>query len=582
MRAALLGVLAALLIVPPAHAADAVVGFVDTGINPYHQEFRDTSPRAYQHPSTYLPGFPADAKALNLTFGAETWEDAVLADCEVWKNIEERTLYWIPGTKIVGAISFFVAAEGDVPEFSCDETGIAGARILDTNGHGTMVASRAAANDYGACRTCRIVSIHYPNNGTEAPEPYQAALRWAAANRTWLDVQSNSWGPIVPAHEPTGTNILASNPPLVRSIEATASVQMAFWASMNGAAGRGGVLGHPTPLSPHLTPSVLSVGGHDSGYMTLWPGFPPHVAADACNAFGAYHDHLDKSDGTVSSGTSGATPYVAGGAAQILSLARGILGYTPTGMRGDVVASGPAGRVPSGPLADGVFTLAEWRRLVLETASRRPESQPEDAEVCAASGYDATPVKWTDVPDEYPEYLNIGYGAVDRNAVQEARKILLGEADPPDRTATDEYFATDDQLRRQLHEEYTLGEHEDPPAAVPLPEPSGEAVPLPGPGGGAPPSAAPPAKPAAAAPRAARLSDLVRVTCRAGKLSFRLRPSVRSARIAVGRAKPRVLRRGTLRLAGPRARRTPVTVTATGRDGSALRATGAVGRCVRR
>lgn len=40
---------------------------VDTGINPYHREFRDRTTRAYEHPSTYIPGYPKKAKALRLS-----------------------------------------------------------------------------------------------------------------------------------------------------------------------------------------------------------------------------------------------------------------------------------------------------------------------------------------------------------------------------------------------------------------------------------------------------------------------------------------------------------------------------------
>ena len=87
-------------------AGDAVVAFVDTGINPYHQVFRDDSPRAYQHPSTYIPGYPADAIALDVTLSLTDWAKAVRADCEsVWKTIVPNQLYWFPGTKIVGAIT---------------------------------------------------------------------------------------------------------------------------------------------------------------------------------------------------------------------------------------------------------------------------------------------------------------------------------------------------------------------------------------------------------------------------------------------------------------------------------------------
>src|SRR3954452_15696248 len=81
-----------------AHAADGVVGLFDTGINPYHRTFRDTSPRAYRHPSTYLPGYPKDAQALQLSLDEPDFKKAVKKDCKTWKAIKPVQLYWIPRT----------------------------------------------------------------------------------------------------------------------------------------------------------------------------------------------------------------------------------------------------------------------------------------------------------------------------------------------------------------------------------------------------------------------------------------------------------------------------------------------------
>src|SRR5688572_4614083 len=161
-------------------AGDAVVAFIDTGINPYHEVFRDPSPRAQQHPSTYLPGFPADAVRLDLTFDAEDYAQAVEADCEtVWKTVEPGTLYWVPGTRVIGAISFDAGATHPLCE---------GTNVLDSNGHGTMVASRAAAGtDWSACPECLIVSVQYPGTVNlispgGSTGPVVAAIEWAAAN----------------------------------------------------------------------------------------------------------------------------------------------------------------------------------------------------------------------------------------------------------------------------------------------------------------------------------------------------------------------------------------------------------------
>ena len=155
----------------------AVIGIIDSGINPYHVVFRDDSPLAQKHPSTYIPGFPKTARALELTLDAKDYKTAVGRDCELWKNVKPGKLYWFPGTKIIGGISFEEASD-----FDCGNTNFSTGRIIDGAGHGTMVASRAAGNGYGACPACRIVSIQGLTPGVE----------WAARNAEWIDVQSNS------------------------------------------------------------------------------------------------------------------------------------------------------------------------------------------------------------------------------------------------------------------------------------------------------------------------------------------------------------------------------------------------------
>jgi hypothetical protein len=444
---------------PP--SADAVVAFVDTGINPYHVEFRDDSPRAFTHPSTYLEGYPEDAIALSLTFGAEDYTAAVVADCErVWSTVKPGQLYWFPGTRIVGAYSTLPGGA-----VTCAANGPSGQVILDTGGHGTMVASRGTAATYGACGDCLVVAVQFPTsvnllNPGASTAPAVQAIRWAAGQSGWIDAQSNSWGPLVPGWEPTGTaGLVTANSALVRAVEEVSQAHLAFWASGNGAAFRGGVLGHPTLLTPHLTPSAVSVGGHDSGQVNLWPGFPPHLVADSCDSPAARVRSLDESGERVGGGTSAATPFVAGGAAAILKDARALLGDTGTGVRTaedgtPVVAQGDPGAIDAGPLADGVLTLAEWRRLVFATATPRPERQPEDGPPCATGQFGPTPVLWRDVPDDYPEFVHIGYGAVDRPAIALAAEVLRGVAPLPDRQRTDDYFAADDAVRRQTHPVY--------------------------------------------------------------------------------------------------------------------------------
>jgi hypothetical protein len=444
---------------PPPRGANAVVAVVDTGINPYHETFRDDSPRAQRPPWTYIEGYPKNAIRLDLSLDAKDYWSAVKADCtRVWSKIKTGKLYWVPGTKIVGAVSF--APQTDIDCKAAEPS--AGGRILDDGGHGTMTASRATSSHFGACQHCDVVAVQFPTSiplGDLQSSTGAAvrAIKWAADNAGWIDAQSNSWGPFVPGWDPTGqAGLVTSNPELVRAVQEVSEKHLAFWASGNGAAFRGGVAGHPTLLSPHLTPDAVIVGGNDSGYFTAWTGFPPHLVADACNSWAARYTEMAESADTVGSGTSSATPFAAGGAARILLEARSILGDRSTGVDGKVVARGPKHLVHKGPLVDGKLTLEEWKRLTFVTASPRPEGHFEDGSPCeATSPYGPMPVAWSDIPEGYPEYIHIGYGAVDRESFALAAKVLRGKAPAPDRAATDEYFTHDRAVRAALYDVYT-------------------------------------------------------------------------------------------------------------------------------
>ena len=417
----------------------AVIALVDTGINPYHRVFRDDSPLAYRHPSTYIPGFPKEAEALHLSFNESTYREAVLKDCELWKSVDIGKVYWFPGTKIIGGITFESPNSID-----CASSG----RILDVLGHGTMVASRAAGNGYGACPDCRIVAIQGLAQG----------VRWAAENADWIDVQSNSWGPIVPLWAPSGQEetIFYDTPDFVRLVESSARKHLSFWATGNGAGTRLGLLGHPTVLDPRMTPSIVMAGGHDSGYINLWPDFPPHVVADSCNSWAAYHDKIEESNHDVGGGTSAASPYAAGSAAQILIEARRLLGDEDTGVERGIAAHGAP--TTKGPLADGSLKLEEWKNVLFKTATPRPKGERTDGSVCGAVEglvlYSSTPVRWQDVPEGYPEYLHIGYGATDSVSRDLAYDVLAGRKPLPDRTETDEFFEKDAIARNALHDVY--------------------------------------------------------------------------------------------------------------------------------
>ena len=435
----------------------AVVALIDTGINPYSVAFRDTSRWGRMPPWKYIPGYPKGTPALRLSLGL-SYEEAIKRDEKVWAKVQPNKLYWIPGTRIVGAISLGAggtncpavaappantATAGDCPE----------RRILDDFGHGTMTASRAAGSPRSLAPEARIVAIEGLGAGS---------VEWAA-EQGWIDVQSNSWISLVPPPVPSA---------VITAFREAAKKMVVLAGSGNGAGFLGGVAPTPTQLLSTAPAGVIIVGGHDNGRMTLWSGAPPHVVADAYAGMTAIHDSTERMrPDPMACCTSAASPYAAGGAAAIVQWARSVLGDESTGIKNGVVARGKlAFGLRRGPLGDGKFTLEELRDIFLRTAQARPKEYLDDGLVHWAGeprspdytefglggnpfcgGCTTTPVEWTAIPEDVSAYQLIGYGAINRYSVNRALGVLLGFEDLPDRSAEDQQYALDQQLREELY-----------------------------------------------------------------------------------------------------------------------------------
>lgn len=287
------------------------------------------------------------------------------------------------------------------------------------------------------------------------------AVTWAS-EQPWIDMQSNSWGPLLPLYSPVPApeRPVGSDPDFARALEAAAARHPAFWASGNGALFRFGVLGHPTQAAFHFTPSMIRVGGHDSGRVAVWPGSSPHVISDACWSWAAEHYDSKESTARTGGGTSGATPFVAGIAAALVKEARAILGDADTGVTEGVLARGAA-TTAEGPLADGDLTVEELRALLFATADPRPERMEQDGDVCDPTSdpftafYPGTPVEWRSVPEGAPAMPLVGYGAVDPTTLERALAVLRGEEALPTRMAEDRFFEADAAYHPQKHEALT-------------------------------------------------------------------------------------------------------------------------------
>ncbi len=407
--------------------AVTVVGVADSGINPYHLEF---SAQTYpdpdvlaltdnftRHPSEYIPGYPADATALDITLGEGYFPEA---DAPIWngnETIQPGRMYWIPGTKIVGAVD----AGGSTGVTSGDDTH----PILDDNGHGSGSASVSTGNRYGYCPTCLLVVVEALDESVVAALP-------------WVDISTNSFGYIGGA--PLG---LVGDPQATKA--AAERGQTTLFAAGNGVGNAFDV-----PVSTYGSDQTgpdwnVTVGAlrRDNQRAIVGDGIPVHLSSwgdgnlpSACRT------------GTVGQcafgGTSAATPYTAGVFGTVLTKVREAVGDGRAGQKpGQVVAKGiPVDQ--SEYLADGELTRAELRTAVLKNAfPLNTENEMSPFPYPATAPYTGD----TNVLFE-------GYGAATPETAQRAVDVLLGRSLMPERGFEDDFFALDRQVRDSLYGGY--------------------------------------------------------------------------------------------------------------------------------
>lgn len=409
-----------------------VVAFVDSGINPYAQDFR--APEYVHHPSTYVEGFPAGAAALPLSLDvadAAGYAAARQADDTAWQGVRRGELRWIPGTRIIGGLS--VAAGG---------TGLGSwpeRPLLDDNGHGTGVASVAAGQWYGSNPDALIVMVE--GLGFEGVE-------WAAS-QPWIDVVSNSWGPGLPGRADVPDR--ATTDATKAAVEAGTSI---LFSSGNGMRNtNSSTVPFPAGTDPcrcktpthnatftangsgpswHLTVGAVSPV---NGQAHWWHGVPVDVASFGSKWRAAAADGVQLADNRDFGGTSCATPITAGVLSALVQRGREVLGDVTEGPEtGGVVAAGaaPGG---DGPLADGALTRAEAER-VLVTSAQPHEASPEQL----TWDYAVEPTT-----DAY--WVQQGYGVVDASAKARALETLLGLRPLADRADVDAWMQATDAVR---------------------------------------------------------------------------------------------------------------------------------------
>jgi len=413
-----------------------VIALIDSGINPYHEDFR--APEFVHHPSKYIERYPNEAKTFKLALEVadkKGYEAARKADEAEWLQVMSSELHWFPGTRVIGGISFGAGGTSDDwPE----------RKILDDQGHGTGTASVAAGQFFGSNPNALIVEVESLG---------ERSLEWANSQE-WIDIASNSWGNLA--------NLPLGDPATTKT--ATERGQTVVFSAGNGATNTNSSTVFPpdgpvedpckckTPDSdnsmtdPWSGPSwLLTVGAVSpiNGQDHWWHSYPVDVSSfgSKWRAAGAWGVKIENDETNVETrdfgGTSCAAPTTAGVLSRIILEAREILGDTVGGQRKDqAVAAGPKSRAPKkGPLEDGVLTRLEAEEIVQKTAFPVP-ADPEKF----AWDYAIRPTT--------PAYfIHQGYGVVHRGSLKLALKVLVGKEPLPERADADAWIQASDAVR---------------------------------------------------------------------------------------------------------------------------------------
>jgi hypothetical protein len=353
----------------PAPAADdaVVVAVIDSGFSPYHWDFLASKmPQAKtatkaddlpldKAPDTWLKGFPKPKSfgtyaplRLSLDGKSAKADQAKLfaKDESRWGDVEKSTpgalsYYWMPGTKVIGAMSFG----------SATATPIWGTGYTE---HGMGTTSVSVGNIHGTCPECLLVFIQ-----ASAGPDYENAIEWAL-RQPWIDAISNSYG--ISTGLVVRDRVYAGSDTALQKT-ATERGQTVFFSAGNGVT-NDFVTPNGTLLSSQEGPDwLVTVGASDPADVDYsGAGKPADIAGIGTAYPSAYGAPGVTGQGNFS-GTSNATPTITGTYARALWLARQALSGPSRVQSGGVVARG--GRYACGKarksceLGDGKLTRRE-------------------------------------------------------------------------------------------------------------------------------------------------------------------------------------------------------------------------------
>jgi hypothetical protein len=389
-----------------------VVAVIDSGITPYHWDFlaskmpASAKPPLNRPPHEWLRGFPtpktfAEYDEVNITIedDDENADPDFLfeKDRAEWSKVKQSTptevnYYWIPGTKVIGAV-----------DFGTDQI------YGPTFSHGTGASSVAVGNIHGSCPECLLVFI---DTGGFSQPATEHALEWAES-QPWIDAVSNSYG-----HSTVLTDNIYTGSDTEKQRVATERGQSVFFAAHNGH-DRSFFVPNNTLLSSQPGPDwIVTVGAVDPTSKGSFSGHgkPADISGVGLSYPSAYNAGTVSGEGDFS-GTSNATPVVTGIYGKALTLARmamtgpsrvqskGVIGI------GDPVRCGRARK--DCELGDGRLTAAELRTRLFHGAVHTA------AGMTSGVGIVALPPLGED------EFLNEGHGTY--LGLLEGRKALATE-----------------------------------------------------------------------------------------------------------------------------------------------------------
>lgn len=427
-----------------------VIAVIDDGYNPYHYDF--LASQMPQHldgdtsndlplttpPHEWLPGYanPSVPTALPITLptsASNSPTTLAAGDDATWRQVSPRSSYWIPGTKIVHAMTFD-----------------SGGRILGSSGsHGAGTSSVSVGNLYGSCPECVVVLLQYGSQGGA-----EAAVRWAT-RQPWIDVITNSWGFSTANRD----NITWYSDPQTTKT-AVERGQTIFWSAGNGQE-NAFVTPVTTQYSSDKGPDWIIQVGAMSPSGTSYSGAGKTVdLAGVGSSYPASYGATNMVNGGTFSGTSNATPTLAGTFGRALYLSRRALGGVSKTQSDLVIATGDpvtCGEArPDCELGDGILTSIELREALFSASVRTP------------AGMNVGGVGNIPAGDEV-DMANEGRGGWFVRATRNRDDLWLAEFDrlwqpligaaayPPRPAGEAEWFVVDSYCRQQIWGDWALG-----------------------------------------------------------------------------------------------------------------------------